>query len=285
METNPHFKQLSPVFTVHQAKQFQTNSGILYTPDGVVLIDPAFSEAELKAICERFQPKRVLAGFSTHAHYDHLFWWPGFGRDVPTYCSQGTLDYVHTHQQEIIAEFHALQDDLSFIISPYFIEHIPYLAVINSGLQHLNNFSFVVIDIPGHLSGQIGLFFPDEEVLFAADTLSDIEPPSIEGSRRSALEYLASLEKLGKLIEESRWIVPGHGNIANQKEAKRRLNIDRSYLQSLLSLRAESFSSDVEPLARSFLEQLNETRVEAPGSWQIHLQNLLYARQWCMERA
>ena len=68
-------------------------------------------------------------------------------------------------------------------------------------------------------------------MLFAADTLSNTEPPSIEGSQQSCLDYLESLETLKALIDRVDWIVPGHGNPANPSEAKKRLEMDQRYLR------------------------------------------------------
>lgn len=275
-----HFNQLRPDLTIHQAEIFQTNTGILKTQHGFILVDPAFTQADLERIATFCQPYPILAGFSTHAHYDHLFWSPLFGDETPRYCSEGTLEYCALHQQEILNDLNAQADGLYFDNLKYFIGNLSHLSGIILGLNNLNDILIEVIDIPGHLTGQTAFLFPDFQTLFVADTLSDIEPPSIEGSRQSLLDYLESLEKLESLIRRVSWVVPGHGQIADPSEAQSRLQMDRRYLQALLAVRAEDLTGSLEILAKAFLERIHETRVKTGDSWQIHLQNLDFARNW-----
>ncbi len=275
-----HFIQLRPDLIIRQAEIFQTNTSILQTSEGYLLIDPAFTQADLEHIAAFCHPQPILAGFSTHAHYDHLFWSPLFGDETPIYCSEGTLAYIGTHHQEILDELIALENKSFSINRHYFSKHLSHLSSISVGLHYLHGYYVEVIEIPGHLHGQSAFWFPKVETLFAADTLSDIEPPSIEGSRQSLLDYLESLEKLEKLIRQAQWIIPGHGSPANSAEANARLHKDRRYLRALLSLRAKDFAGSVELLARTFLERIQETRAETPDAWQMHKQNLIFARQW-----
>ena len=86
-----HFTQLRPYLTIHQSEIFHTNTGTLKTPEGYVLVDPAFTQADFDRISAFIGKDTILAGFSTHAHYDHLFWSSLFGDETPRYCSEGTL--------------------------------------------------------------------------------------------------------------------------------------------------------------------------------------------------
>lgn len=107
-----HFTQLRPDLTIHQAEIFHTNTGILKTPEGFVLVDPAFTQADFERIAAFTHPHPILTGFSTHAHCDHLFWSSLFGDETPRYCSKGTLEQVTHHRKEIVDEFLALDKDL-----------------------------------------------------------------------------------------------------------------------------------------------------------------------------
>ena len=275
-----HFIQLRPDLTIHQAEIFHTNTGIIKTEKGIVLVDPAFTQADLECIAAFIGQEPVLAGFSTHAHYDHLFWSALFGDETPRYCSEGTLQEAQQHRQEILTEARALENDKFTLNSQLLDKHLFHLSVISCDLHYLPSFLVEVVAIPGHLSGQTAFLFPEFRVLFTADTLSNTEPPSIEGSRRSLLEYLNSLEALEKLLDRVDWIVPGHGDPATPSEAKARLQMDRRYLQALLALCAEDFAGNSGVLAKSFLEQNKETRAKTADTWQIHLQNLDFVRQW-----
>lgn len=272
--------QLGNKLTIYQSEIFHTNSGILRTADGFVLIDPAFTQADLERIATYIGPEPVLAGFSTHAHYDHLFWSSLFGDETQRYCSEGTLEAVRQHRQEIFREARAFNDDQLKLNSQLLDKHLAHLSIISTGLHYLPSILVEVVDIPGHLSGQTAFLFPKYGVLFSADTLSNTELPSIEGSRKSLLDYLESLDTLERLLERADWLVPGHGDLANRSEAKARLEMDRRYLEALRELRLEDFSVGLEALAQAFLQHIGETRAEDADSWQIHLQNIIFARQW-----
>ena len=243
-------------------------------------MDPAFTQADFERIAAFIGPNGVLAGFSTHAHYDHLFWSPLFGDETPRYCSEGTLEQVHSHRQEILKELLALDNDPFNVNHRYIIEHLHYLSSLSDGLHYLNDLLVEVVAIPGHLRGQTAFVFLEFQTLFAANTLSNTEPPSIEGSQQSLLDYLETLATLSNLIRRVKWIVPGHGDPADSSEARCRLNQDRRYLEALMDLQMDDFSSGVEALALGFLNRIKETRAVSPDAWQIHLQNLKAAYHW-----
>ena len=275
-----HFTQLHPNVTIHQSDTFHTNTGILKTAEGFVLVDPAFTQSDLDRIAAFTRPQDILAGFSTHAHYDHLFWSSLFGDETPRYCSEGTLEQVVHHRKEIVDDFLALDNSLLNVNQRLSDKHLSHLSVLSAGLLYLPDFTLELVDIPGHLRGQTAFLFPEFGVLFAADTLSNTEPPSIEGNRQSLLDYLESLSTLERLIQRAEWVVPGHGDPANAVKAKKRLEMDRRYLEGVHALRVEDFSSGLEVLAHTFLERIGESRTVEADSWQIHLQNLRAAQRW-----
>ena len=277
-----HFIQLRPNVSIHQSEIFQTNTGILKTPEGFVLVDPSFTQADFARIAAFIGTAGVLAGFSTHAHYDHLFWSPLFGDETPRYCFEGTSQYIAVHRRDILEELIAFDKSSLIINLPYFSQHLYHLLPISTGLHNLNGFSIEVVAISGHLSGQVAFLFPEFGVLFAADTLSNTEPPSIEGSWQSLLEYIESLETLSKLIDRVERIVPGHGDPADPVEAKCRLDQDRRYLEALCDLCVEDYSDGLEKLAGIFLQRTGETRVVNQEAWQIHLANLRAAYDWLL---
>ena len=275
-----HFTQLRPDLTIHQAEIFHTNTGILKTAEGFILVDPAFTQADFERIAAFTQPQPILAGFSTHAHYDHLFWSSLFGDETPRYCSEGTLRQVTHYRKEIVDEFLAPFNNPFNVNQCFSDKHLALLSSISVGLHYLPAISVEVVAIPGHLQGQTAFLFPDFQTLFAADTLSNTEPPSIESSRQSLHDYLETLETLGELIGQLAWIVPGHGDPADPSEAKARLEMDRRYLEALYALQIQDFSEGIEAQARSFLQRIGEPRANSSDSWQIHLQNLQAAYGW-----
>ena len=55
---------------------------------GLVLVDPGIDGSDLSQLADDVEGLGipVLAGFSTHPHWDHLLWHPRFG-DVPRYAT------------------------------------------------------------------------------------------------------------------------------------------------------------------------------------------------------
>src|SRR5215217_9212510 len=73
---------------VRQSEWVWTNSIVVRGEDGLILIDPGIEGSELNELADdldRFGVP-VVAGFSTHPHWDHLVWHARFG-DVPRYAT------------------------------------------------------------------------------------------------------------------------------------------------------------------------------------------------------
>ena len=75
-------RQVADGVLIHQSDFFQTNAVVVQGPAGVLLIDPGVLDDEMTALAndlrELGQP--VVAGFSTHPHWDHLLWHPSSAR-------------------------------------------------------------------------------------------------------------------------------------------------------------------------------------------------------------
>jgi glyoxylase-like metal-dependent hydrolase (beta-lactamase superfamily II) len=90
-----------------------------------------------------------------------------------------------------------------------------------------------VIAHNGHAAGHGAVFLPDTGVLVAGDMLSDIEIPLLDTIEDDPLgDYRAGLEQFAAL-SGVRWLVPGHGHIADAAEFRRRLDADTRYLNLL----------------------------------------------------
>lgn len=136
-----------------------------------------------------------------------------------------------------------------------------------------------VIAADGHCDGQIAIRFPDADVLFSADTLSDIETPSLSGGSDTVAAYLTTLDQLEHAVRRSAHIVPGHGSVATTSEAIRRLELDRRYLVYLPGAVSRApREMDDEELARRILRNLGETRADSPDAWAMHLANVRHLR-------
>ena len=73
---------------VRQSEWVWTNSIVVRGEDGLVLVDPGIDGSELNQLAGDLDRlgMPVVAGFSTHPHWDHLLWHARFG-DVPRYAT------------------------------------------------------------------------------------------------------------------------------------------------------------------------------------------------------
>ena len=71
-----------------QSEWVWTNSIVVRAEGGLILVDPGIDGSELNQLADDLDRLGipVIAGFSTHPHWDHLLWHPRFG-DVPRYAT------------------------------------------------------------------------------------------------------------------------------------------------------------------------------------------------------
>ena len=78
---------------------------------------------------------------------------------------------------------------------------------------HAGDHTFEIIGAPGHTACQTVVYFPEERVLFAADTIANRKVPSLHEAL--PFEWLDSLHKLQKL--DCEFVVPGHGAVGDAR--------------------------------------------------------------------
>src|SRR5689334_5670646 len=73
---------------VRQSEWVWSNTTVVRGDDGLVVVDPGIEGAELEQLADELDALGipVVAGFSTHPHWDHLLWHSRFG-DVPRYAT------------------------------------------------------------------------------------------------------------------------------------------------------------------------------------------------------
>jgi glyoxylase-like metal-dependent hydrolase (beta-lactamase superfamily II) len=79
-------KRVAQGVLIHESEFLQSNAVVVQGRDGVLLIDAGITGDEMADLAndlhELGQP--VVAGFSTHPHWDHLLWHAKFG-EAPRY--------------------------------------------------------------------------------------------------------------------------------------------------------------------------------------------------------
>ncbi len=224
------FVEIAPGVHVTTAVKYTTNTTVVLRDHRAVLVDPAWTEADLDTIVAwlRTGQREVTAGLSTHGHFDHVLWHPEFG-DAPRWGSTRAVamanedrDLILEHLEgDIPAEWPHPVDGLRAMDAGSVPD--PFLDGVGEEIE------FVVHD--GHAPGHTAMWMPERGVMCAGDMLSDIELP-FPFFPDDLPAYLAGLDVLAPVVAKANVLVPGHGHVTFQP--MERLDADRFYLDELL---------------------------------------------------
>jgi len=227
--------ELGDRILVRQSSVFWMNTLLLLDPGHTAVIDPGVLPGELDDIAARVadrRPERVTLLFS-HAHWDHVLgrpWWP-----AATTIAHARFAAELREREALIgreAEFIAAARGEGW--REPFRAFEPDLAIEGERAGQLGPWTLVLRDAPGHCASQITAHVPAARLLFAADMLSDIEIPMLDGPPAI---YARTLRALAPLFESGAvaTLVPGHGAPAQGGEPAVRLSRDLAYLERLES--------------------------------------------------
>ena len=203
-----------------------TTSTVVVSGAWALLVDPAWDPDELDWIASSLAAEglTVTAGFSTHAHHDHLLWHPGLG-DGPRWASPETARAAADRRRELVAALAPWPDNLADLVGRVRAvdgDRVPWPG---------REVRLIVHD--AHTAGHTALWIPDRRVLLAGDMLSDVELPLPE--QTGLAEYAAGLAALRGCAEAATVVVPGHGHAAVGDEPLRRWRADRDYVHAVRS--------------------------------------------------
>jgi hydroxyacylglutathione hydrolase len=224
------FREITPGVLVATSQLLTcTSTAVLADDGGCLVIDPAVSVADLAALAADLDGAglRPRAGFATHPHWDHVLWSRDLG-NVPRYAAPRAVAAAEAEREAMVSEAqstapgHDLDLFGRLIPLPGGAEHIPWDGPAAQVIVH-----------DGHAPGHGAVFIPDAGVLVAGDMLSDIEIPILDTLAGDPLgDYRAGLRRLAA-VPGVRWVIPGHGHIADAGEFRRRLDADAHYLDLL----------------------------------------------------
>lgn len=266
---------------IRQSRAYWMNSVLLLDPEHTVIVDPGVLPSELDdlaSIVGTAAPEAVTL-FFTHAHWDHVLgrsWWP----QAQTVAHDRLAAEVKREGQAIAREAESLAATHGERWAHAFAPFRPDLAVSGLRFLPLGSWRLVFRDAPGHSGSQLTCHLTDQRLLIAADMLSDLEPPILEGP---VALYRETLEALMPLAEHDaiETLVPGHGAVAHGREAVlARLRRDLAYLQSLedgvsaLLARGQSLDAARETLAA--MDYTGRRSATYPTE-AFHLENIAFA--------
>ena len=210
---------------VRQSEWVWSNAVVVRGDEGLVLVDPGIAGSDLEELADDVQGLGipVVAGFSTHLHWDHLLWHSRFG-DVPRYAARASADAVgavRERAQEMAAgSATGIPLELIGLLTPLPADGGPVPGE--------------VIEHEAHAIGHTAVLLADRGVLIAGDMFSDVLIPLLDPRRPDQVPaYETSLDRLGEALSHVDVLIPGHGAVAQGPEVAARLAADRAYIDAL----------------------------------------------------
>jgi glyoxylase-like metal-dependent hydrolase (beta-lactamase superfamily II) len=223
---------------VHKSQFMQSNAVVVHGPTGVLLVDAGVTGTELAEIANDLADsgQTVVAGFSTHPHWDHVLWDARLG-SAPRYGTARAAAVVAAVLSD--ADWRAR---VAGMIPPDIVEQMPLDASFGLITGLPAETAHIPWDGPGirilehhaHAPGHAALLIEERGVLIAGDMLSDILIPMLNLTTPSAIEdYLAALRLLESVADDVKVVIPGHGSVGGTDQARARIDQDRAYVEAL----------------------------------------------------
>jgi len=218
-------KQVADGVWVRQSEWVVSNAIAVRGEDGLILVDPGIDGSDLNELADDLDRLGlpVVAGFSTHPHWDHLLWHSRFG-DVPRYATAASAQVARgareRGQQMAAQSASGIPLELVALVTPLPADGGPVPGEI--------------IEHEAHAIGHAAVLLADRGVLLAGDMLSDVLIPILDARRPGQVDaYEAALDRLGEAARHVEVLVPGHGAVAEGPEVAARFAADRAYMDAL----------------------------------------------------
>jgi hydroxyacylglutathione hydrolase len=224
----PHLREVAAGVLVGTSR-FMTTNTVVVTHDGrALVIDPGVHEDELEAIGVELLRRRLtpVAGFATHAHWDHVLWHAELGDDVPRYATATTATVAAASRAELVeqAEETTPVDAARLGVLRPVGDHVPWEGPAAAVVAH-----------DAHQAGHAALHLPELGLLVAGDMGSDVEVPLLDPDvpgPEALLRHHDGLDRLAGLAPVD-LVVTGHGHVCDGAAWRQRLDDDRRYLDDL----------------------------------------------------
>jgi glyoxylase-like metal-dependent hydrolase (beta-lactamase superfamily II) len=231
-------RQIAEGVLIHQSEFIQSNAVVVHGRAGVLLIDPGITGSEMVAIADDLRElgQPVVAGFSTHPHWDHLLWHAKLG-EAPRYGTARGAATVRDRLSDAGAKAR-----VAALIPPDIAEQVPLdLLGLITGLPAettqvpWDGPRVRIIEHQAHAPGHAALLIEERGVLVAGDMLSDVLIPMLDlnDTTDPIEDYLAALRLLEGVAGDVDVLVPGHGSIGGADQVRARIDQDRAYVHAL----------------------------------------------------
>src|SRR5262245_46931051 len=230
-------RQVAEGVLIHQSDFCQSNAVVVQGSAGVLLIDPGIRGSEMLCLANDLSDsgQSVVAGFSTHPHWDHLLWHPRFGA-APRYGTARCTAAI----RNVLSDA-GWKARVAGMLPPDIAEEIPLDDMFGriTGLPAetrripWDGPEVRIIEHQAHAPGHAALLI-EERVLVAGDMLSDVLIPMLGLNSADPIEdYLAALRLIEGVAGDVDVVIPGHGSVGGTDQVGARIDQDRAYVHAL----------------------------------------------------
>lgn len=217
------------------------NCGVVTDATGdAVLVDTTSTEKRNRALLaevDAVSARGPRLAVNTHSHPDHTYG-NGFLPATTTIighhlCRVGVLRAGLAATAELPADYGDL------VVRP------PDVTIDSDVTLHLDGFPVELTILgPAHTSHDIGVWLPEQKVLFAGDlAFAGGHPIFLDGSM---LGFKAAVQRMRELAPDV--LVPGHGPVQRGEEVGALLDRQEGYVDWIAALAAESYAAGLTPL-------------------------------------
>jgi glyoxylase-like metal-dependent hydrolase (beta-lactamase superfamily II) len=228
-------KQVAEGVLIHVSEFIESNAVVVQGRAGVLLIDAGITGDEMAAIADDLRKlgKPVVAGFSTHPHWDHLLWHAKLG-EAPRYGTARCAADIKAFLSDANWKDHIAEDLPPEVEVPLdLLGHITGLPAKTTQIPW-DGPKVRIIEHNSHAAGHAALLIEERKVLIAGDMLSDVLIPMLDFSAADPIEdYLAALRLLEGVADDVDVFIPGHGSVGGADQLRARIKQDRAYVQAL----------------------------------------------------
>jgi len=223
---------------IHESEFCQSNAVVVHGRAGVLLIDPGVHGDEMACLANDLSDsgQPVVAGFSTHPHWDHLLWHARLGA-APRYGTARCAATVRDRLSDARGKARIAE-----LIPPDIAEQVPLdlLGLITGLPAEMARIPWDgpqvrIVEHQAHAPGHAALLIEERSVLVAGDMLSDVLIPLLDlnDTADPIGDYLAALRLLEGAADDVDVLVPGHGSIGGADQVHARIDQDRAYVHAL----------------------------------------------------
>jgi glyoxylase-like metal-dependent hydrolase (beta-lactamase superfamily II) len=226
-------RQVADGVLIHVSEFVQSNTVVVQGRGGVLLIDPGIHDDELACLANDLSDsgQTVVAGFSTHPHWDHLLWSPGLG-EAPRYATARCADTARDRLSrgvDAVAKAVGIPEQVP-------LDLLGLITGLPAGAAQIpwDGPEVRIIEHQAHTPGHAALLIEEHSVLVAGDMLSDVMIPMLDLTAADPIEdYLAALRLLEGVADDVDVLIPGHGSIGEADQVHARIDQDRAYVHAL----------------------------------------------------